>query len=522
MEIKTEHETVVAWLSKPQAYCPHPERVEHVETHISDVFLAGDYVYKLKKPVQFDFLDFTSLAARELACREEVRLNSRLAADTYLGILPIYRSAQGIYRWDGEGEVVDWVVQMRRLPTERCLDALQRRGELRSEQIAELAAALVRFYEAQKPLPLTAREYLQRVIAHVRANRRELLAVNHHLPRGVVERVHGFQLQCLLLSAELFEERVRAGKIVDGHGDLRPEHICFSEPLAIFDCIEFNAEFRSIDVADELAFLAAECDFSGAEWVGPYLLRLYEEQSGDRLAPILVNFYKTYRACVRAKVAALRADQLQGEPQNEAAAEAQRHLELADRYSAPWVRPLMIAVGGAAGTGKTTLAKHLCDALGAELLRTDVIRQEIYGVQANQTEPVGGIYSQQAREQVYDETLRRAAAWHAERIPVILDGTFSTGELMRRAHAVASHARSIFLGIECVCRREIAHERIQKRLAEGRDASEAEPAIHDVQRSHWEPWPTNIPQMQIDSEQPVAKQVEAVMAVLAGAYHAAA
>jgi predicted kinase len=335
-----------------------------------------------------------------------------------------------------------------------------------------------------------------------------------------VERVHGFQLQLLLLRAELFKERVRAGRIVDGHGDLRPEHICLCDPIAIFDCIEFNPDFRRIDIADELAFLAAECDFLSAEWVGSQLLRAYQDQSGDLLAPVLLNFYKSYRACVRAKVAALRADQLPGTSQEVAVAEAHRHLALADGYADSWLRPLVIVVGGLAGTGKSTLATALADALGAELLRTDVFRQDIFDTGSNPVEADSGIYRLESRERVYDELFRRAAALHGDRISVVLDGTFSTEALLHKARDLASHPRSVFLAIECICPQKVAHERIERRLTEARDASDARPEIHDIQRMRWETWPADVPQLRVDSEQPLNKQVESVIAAATKTFHA--
>jgi len=512
-----EFEAIVRWLARPESYPHRPDRVDHVETHISHVFLAGSYVYKLKKPVKFDFLDFSTVRSREHACREEVRLNRRLAPETYLDIVPVTLSAGGEFRLGGAGKSVDWLVQMRRLPTELTLDSLHRRDKLRPEQIDRLAATLVRFYQSLSPLRLTPEEYRQRYLSHVRGNMRELLTVGHHLPQGMVERVHGFQLQLLRLAPEILDERVRAGRVVDGHGDLRPEHICFSEPLAIFDCIEFNPEFRSIDVADELAFLAAECDFLGADWVGPQLLRTYQEQSGDQPTAELWAFYKSYRACVRAKVAALRADQVQGEPQAAAAKEAQRHLTLADQYAAPWLRPLILAVGGLAGTGKTTLATALADALGAELLRTDTVRQELFGAGSHAAGVDAGIYRPEAREQVYLELYRRAAALHADRISIVLDGTFSTLDSLHQAQKLAVDPSSTFLAIECVCRPEIARERINRRLATGQDASDARPEVHDAQRKRWEAWPIDVPQVRVDTQQPLQQQVEQVMAALVAA-----
>jgi uncharacterized protein len=325
--------------------------------------------------------------------------------------------------------------------------------------------------------------------------------------------VHGFQLQLLNFRPELFDERVRAGRIVDGHGDLRPEHICLSDPIAIFDCIEFSPDFRRIDVADELTFLAAECDFLGADWVGPQLLAAYQEQSGDQPPAVLLDFYKSYRACVRAKVAALRANQVQGEAQDKAAAEAHRHLALADAYVARWLRPLVLVVGGLAGTGKSTVAAAIADALGAELLRTDVIRQE-FGTVSPAAEIDGGKYSQEARQRVYDVMFGRGAALHADRISIVLDGTFSTRDLLNKARELAADRPSAFLAIECVCRPEVAHQRIGRRLAAGGDASEARPEIHDIQRMRWEPWPDEIPQVRVDTEQPPGKQLDQIIAAL--------
>lgn len=514
MEIAPEHESIVRWLAMPDAYLHRPERVEQIETHISHLFLAGSYVYKLKKPVRYDFLDFTRVQSREHACREEVRLNRRLARDTCLGVLPVIRGGRGVYQLDGSAEVVDWLVEMRRLPMELTLDALNRRGELLSTHIDRLADVLVRFYRSLQPISLAPREYCERYLSRVRGNLRELLVLRHHLPRGIVERVHGFQLQLLRFHPEIFEERVRGGRIVDGHGDLRPEHICFGDPIAIFDCIEFSPDFRQIDVVDELAFLAVECDFLGADWVGPQLLAVYQRKSGDQPSAVLLDFYKSYRACVQAKVASLMADQLRGKVQETAASEARRHLALADQYATPWVRPLVLAVGGLSGTGKTTLATALAEALGAELLRTDTIRRELFGTGSHASENDCGIYTPDARQRVYDELFRRGASLNSDRISVILDGTFSMLEMLNHAQRVACDPRSVFLAIECVCRPNVAHQRISGRLAEGRDASDARPEIYDLQRQRWKTWPANVPQSRIDTEQPLDNQVGQVIAAL--------
>jgi len=509
------HAAIVRWLRTPDTYDHRPDGVELIETHISCVFLARELVYKLKKPVRYDFLDFSTIAAREQACRDEVRLNRRLAPDIYLGVVPVTCEKDRRFRLNGSGEVVDWLVKMRRLPAGRTLDALHAKGELLPEQVDHLAELLAGFYAGLAPVAITPENYRTRCLAHVRGNSKELLAVSHHLPREVAERVQGFQLQLLQLRPELFDERVANGRIFEGHGDLRPEHICFADPIAIFDCIEFNVDFRRLDVADELAFLAAECDFIGADWVGPRLLAKYQQLSGDRPPAVLIDFYKAYRAAVRAKVAALRADQVAGSAREKAAGDAAVHLQLADRYAASHLRPLVLVVGGLSGTGKSTLAAALADALGARLLRSDAIRRDLFGADQKPEGVNEGIYRPEFRQRVYDEMFQQAANLHAQRVSIVLDATFSRADQVQKVHALATDPQAMFLAVRCTCRPEVARERIARRLAAGHDPSEASAAIHDEQERHWQAWPPEIAQCQIDTEKPLTEQMKQVVYELA-------
>ena len=496
----------------PKVYPHHPASVELKETHISWVFLAGDTVYKCKKPVKTDFLDFSSLERRRHACDEEVRLNRRLAPDTYLGVVPATRT-NGHVSIDGKGTPIEWLVQMRRLPEQEALDQRFRQGRLHHYDIERLAAVLAAFYQNLCPAEMTSAEYRERFLGHVKHNRDELLAVSHHLPVDLVKRIHASQLQLLHLQRELFDDRVAKGYVIEGHGDLRPEHICLTEPLVIFDCIEFSREFRTLDIADELAFFISECDHLGASWVGATLLEEMTRLLGEECPKRLFNFYKSYRSCVRAKVAALRADQLTGSEQQAAICQARNYLQQAERYLQPVERPLLLVVGGLSGTGKSTLALQVAAELGADLLRTDVIRQELFAQHSPQAVN-SGVYQLQSRKQVYEEILLRAKQSLQSQCSVVLDGTFGDPAVLDVVRHLAITSGARLLAIECTCPTRIAKERIASRLDAGQDASRATMAVYDQQHQSWVPWSSEIPQCQVDTTQPLETQLQIAFSAL--------
>jgi aminoglycoside phosphotransferase family enzyme/predicted kinase len=485
--------------------------VEVLETHLSHVFLAGQFAYKLKKPVRYDFVDFTTRSARQFACTEEVRLNRRLAPDMYLGVCPITQQAGGQLAIEGGGRTVDWVVKMRRLPADLTLDRLLAEKTLKPEHVDQVANRMAQFYGSLTPLGIDGEKYRQRLLAHVQANSKELLAVEHRLARTVVQRVQAFQLQLLELHPEVFRERAAQGRIFDGHGDLRPEHICFTSPLTIFDCLEFNEDLRRIDALDELAFLASECDFLDAEWIGERLRTQYLARTNDPAHRSLWDFYKTYRSAVRAKVAALRADQLRGKDRSQAQSEAEKHLMLADGFCEKHERPLVIVVGGLPGTGKSTIAAALAQRLGAERLRTDEIRNEILGPGRGPERMDEGRYTPQARQRVYAALFERATELHRDGVSVVLDATFGEEANLRKALTITKSKRSIKLAIECTCPPETAHERIVQRLAARHDVSQAGLEQYREQRKRWETWPKEAPRCKVDTEQPLESQVESVL-----------
>ncbi len=292
----------VEFLSQASAYPHRPTEVSHRETHMSWVFLADDTVYKLKKPVHFPYLDFSTLARREAACRAELELNRRLAPDIYLDVVPLVSSAAG-FCIGGVGNVADWLVVMRRLDERYMLDRTIVEGRLETWQLDQLVATLVRFYRH------TARDYASPALhlaewrRSLAFNRSILLDPRLGIPPGLVNHLDCVQRRFVVRRGEMLADRVRHRRIVDGHGDLRPEHIWLGDPVKIIDCLEFNPRLRAVDPYDEIAFLSIECERLGASWAGTYIKQHMIRGLGDGPTGELFTFYRCHRATLRARLA---------------------------------------------------------------------------------------------------------------------------------------------------------------------------------------------------------------------------
>jgi len=292
----------VEFLSRPATYDPAPSRVDIRETHMSWVFLAGDAVYKLKKPVRFPYLDFSTLGRREAACRAELRLNRRLAPDVYLDVVPLTES-DGRLSLGEKGRPVDWLVKMKRLDERLMLDHLIERAALDVGQLERLAGTLDRFYRAARPVTLSAEAHLADWWQSLAYNRRILLDPRLEMPAGLVRRIDSSQRHFLQQRGGLIAARLRNRHIVDGHGDLRPEHIWLDDRVRIIDCIEFNPRLRVVDPFDEIAFLSLECERLGAAWAGTWLERRMKRTLRNGPADALFTFYRCHRATLRARLA---------------------------------------------------------------------------------------------------------------------------------------------------------------------------------------------------------------------------
>jgi aminoglycoside phosphotransferase family enzyme len=293
----------VAALREPKAYPEHPSRIDTIETHVSWVFLADDFAYKLKKPVRYEGLDFTTLERRLHDCNEEVRLNRRLAGSTYLDVVSVNASSSGALRVNSAGPAVEWLVWMRRLPPQRMLDALIREHAIREPDLAPIAQCLADFYKDAQPIEITPSHYRRRFALGTASDVTELMDPAFGLDEPAIRNIADVQYDFLQSRSDMLDRRVEDRRIVDGHGDLRPEHICVRAEPAIIDCLEFSAELRVADPADELTFLSLECDRLEAPEVGTYVFQTYASVTGDTPPEPLLQFYRRYRAMRRAKLA---------------------------------------------------------------------------------------------------------------------------------------------------------------------------------------------------------------------------
>jgi hypothetical protein len=500
---------LVAHLSAKEAYPDDPGAalgVEHIQTHLSHVFLTPERVYKLHKAVRFGFVDFATRALRNEDSLREVRLNRRLAADVYLGVSPVVREGGAIHlgspREDlapagRDGRVAEHCVVMRRLPEGGDALALLERGELRERHIDAIAERIASFHEANglgAPAPFSSEVWLARVAGPVHESFSEVSRSASFAARGDAARARADEL--LRRQALRFESRRVAGRVVDGHGDLHLAHVWFERedapPLAI-DCLEFRDDYRQIDAASEVAFLAMDLEYRGRRDLAERFLRRYAEATDDYDLYGVVDFFTAYRAAVRAKVACLAARDtaVPAEQRAQADVSAARHLALAEGALEPSRRGCVVAMAGIVGAGKSTVAQELADRIGGVVVGSDRVRKRQAGIAAS-AHGHGELYTAERTEATYAGLLERAAPVVLSGRVAILDATFARAGLRDALRDwAADHALRAFL-IESVCAEPVARARLVARARAGRDPSDAGPELYASSAAGWEPpdeWP---------------------------------
>lgn len=323
-------------LLNPALYPDHPGQIQLAETHISLVFLTGNYAYKVKKPVDFGFLDFTSLEKRKYFCDQEVTLNRRLAPTLYLGVIKITEEGNAI-ALDGRGRAIEYAVKMKQIPERYLLNRLLEQKLVTHRMIEAISEKLVRFYfSAETSDRIRSFAKPERIKQDTDENFEQTQKYRDvTIPKEIYQEVKEKTNQFYGVQEKLFYQRIQEDRIRDCHGDLRLEHIFWGEEISIFDCIEFNERFRYTDVAADIAFLAMDLDYHGREDLGEHLIHSYIGESGDHGLIELFNFYKCYRAYVRGKVESFRLDDpsIPAQEKEEALKRAQKYFDLAHRYS---------------------------------------------------------------------------------------------------------------------------------------------------------------------------------------------
>lgn len=460
----------------------HAPPPAYIETHISDVFLTGDTVYKLRKPVDFGFLDFSTREARYLDCWNEVLLNRRLTDDVYEAVVPIFGDEEHGHTWGPQSGIPrDWLVRMRRLDDADSLQSRIRARLANSDDIARILERLVPFFRAcAVPGDLTPPGYVARFRTHVNENAQALERGQKSL-----QSAHGWGrhaaalLQYLALENHVLEERCRGGWVREGHGDLRAEHVYLERGgVQVIDCVEFRREYRTLDLLDEVGFLESDLWRLERGDLAGQLNSGYRDALRDDGPESLGAFYRIYRDQVRAKVAWLRMESLSPEQRGPVQAELEeqlkRLLETADRERRLLPAARLIVVCGLSGTGKSTVAGKLVDMLGARWLSTDRVRKARFGLSPTERSSRPDLYSDETTEWVYAEILAAARQTLVdEQITVVLDGTYRAS---RHRDAVLQLGEQLGCRVDfmvCTLPNDIARARIADRESAGTDVSDA-------------------------------------------------
>ena len=503
----SEAPSVVQALTDPRNHAAGIGPVELIETHISWVFLAGDSVYKVKKPVDLGFLDFTTLDKRRFFCEEEVRLNQRLTHDVYLGVVELRGDG---FRPGGSGPVQEVAVHMRRLPQDRMLDELVRGGRAEPALLEEIGRMVARFHAgAVTGGEIDALGGRDTVRANWRENFEQTSAFGADvLPDEWRREIKTWVDAFLEREAGRFAQRVRAGRSRDCHGDLQAQHVCCAERIQIFDCIEFNHRFRYGDVASEIAFLFMDLTRLGRHDLAMRFVNAYLEESGDYGAVAFLDFYAAYRAFVRGKVLGFMVD-----THPEAAPKAYERFVLARRYTQPRPAPRLLITSGIVGSGKSTVARALAGRLGAIVVRTDAVRKHLVGL-APTERGAPEIYTPAMSRRTYDECLRLAGEMLAAGWSVIVDGTFTTVAERDQARALASRTGVPLATIWCDAPDTVLADRLRRRAADPGEVSDAGPELLRAHRARYEPPARESETIRVDTTAGPDAAVEAALRAL--------
>jgi aminoglycoside phosphotransferase family enzyme/predicted kinase len=473
----------VAEMMDPRLYGAGVKRVRMIQTHTSWVFLTGTRAYKVKKPVNFGFLDYTLLSARRFFCKEEFRLNQILSPDIYIEVLPITET-RGRLKLGGRGNVIDYCLAMKELPQDRIMTEQLKKGLVTFEHIDQIAKSIAGFHAqadrgpdvAQYGSTKTIRFNWDENFAQTEAFRgKTITQLAFGETKAAVERF-------IADKQALFRRRRAAGFVRRCHGDLHSKNIFVlpshrsdksdGSDIRIFDCIEFNPRFSCSDVASEIAFMAMDLDYWGRKDLADFFVERYVVHTGDGGLLRLLNFYKCYRAYVRGKVTSFVLNDPGVGPTDKAEAKrtACEYFELSRRYACSLAtRPKLVVMMGLPGVGKTYVAQRLAERTGAFHFLSDSVRKQLLGIPVGERQLADygkGIYGGDIGRRTYDELLRRSRVYLSAGLSVIADATFLSEDSQERAGdtAARSHVPVLFVFVDCPER--VVRSRLRRRAGE--------------------------------------------------------
>ncbi|MFP3871036.1 MAG: AAA family ATPase [Syntrophobacteria bacterium] len=460
---------VEAAFRDPEFYPHQVEGLEVEESHISKVFLTGPFVYKVKKPVDLGFLDFSTLEKRRFFCEREVFLNQRLSHGVYLEVVTVTGEPGGC-SLNGPGEHLEYAVKMRQLPKERTMQELLRRGELQPDMVRGLAKVLADFYrEAEGGDRIKSLGSLEVVASNVEENFTQTACF---VPRILDQERFNYLRQAVNTfinrHKELFQRRTRTGHIRDCHGDLRLDHVYFLDDIQIIDCIEFNDRLRYSDVAADLAFLAMDLDYHGCSRLGVSLIRSYAAAAQDPEVFALLDFYKCYRAYVRTKVECIRVAEggLSVGQQQLEKKKARSYFDLAHSYAERLRRPTLWIVCGVIASGKSTIAREMATRLQVEVHSSDAVRKRLFGLDPEEPAPAlygEGIYTPAATDTTYERLGLAAREELGTGNSAVLDATFTRRPHRQKVRQLAAELGASVIFVECVCPQSLLRQRLEER-----------------------------------------------------------
>jgi len=495
-----ENLDIIKIMKNPKFFGSDVKSVDIIQTHISYVALTGKYAYKIKKQVNYGFLDFSTVEKRKYYCEEEMRLNRRLCSDIYLDVIPITKKNRSL-ELNGDGEIVDYALKMREFSQDKIMINLLKQGKICKEQIEKICDILIKFYNSEEHSKEIDRygepDVIKRNICENFQQTESMIDIT--IPKDIYEYIKNTSSNFFKQKQDIFEKRIKNKYIKNCHGDLHSGNIVVSdEDIYIFDCIEFNKRFRYCDIASDIGFLAMDLDYMNYPYLSSNLIIKYIEKSKDFGILEMLNFYKSYRAYVRGKVIGFRLNdtKISNDEKKDIIDTTKKYFDLSEYYARLYSldinnnKPLIFIVGGLTGVGKSTLSLKITVDYHAHLINTDVIRKELAGInifERHHDEVNTGLYAPERIDETYEKVIEKAVDFLKNGENVVLDATFQKKKYRDMARRITKENNAILIPVLCVCPEDTAKKWLERRI-KTKTVSDGRWEIYTHQKKTFEPF----------------------------------